>query len=203
LSQHRGHERPGAYPGQTKREGVTAMNPNWLKNYEQVIEPWKLHLALARMKAMRIRGQDLQDMMQELALPLIQFRYDPATADGATAETILCNTINSRLRQIRRARNRDQQRVIRRARWQGVTGDPDRDEKLTIYEEQFGLHLDVLEAMKTMPQFERSVCEGLMNGLSRYKIAQRLDCAWHTVRNAIKRIKVRLEEAGLGDWVIR
>ena len=72
-----------------------------------------------------------------------------------------------------------------------------------MYEECFGLRMDVRQVLRTMPAFERSVCEGLMNGLSRCAIARRLDCAWHTVRNAIKRIRVRLQEAGLDDWVIR
>ena len=67
------------------------------KQYAGVFDEWKIDLALGRIRAIGFALSDWPDLMQELAIVMLEFRYDPAKANGATEETALYAVINRNL----------------------------------------------------------------------------------------------------------
>ena len=64
-------------------------NEDLISKYDGAFETWKARLALARIKAMRFPRSEWPDLMQELAILIIQFEYDPDRNSGAKEETAL------------------------------------------------------------------------------------------------------------------
>ena len=69
------------------------------KQYVGVFEAWKIDLALGRIKAMGFGRSDWPDLMQELAIVMLEFRYDPKKSNGATEQTVFYEVINRNLLQ--------------------------------------------------------------------------------------------------------
>lgn len=132
---------------------------------------------------------------------LIRFRHRPAKSNGAKPETALCTIVNRRLCAILRGPARDQDRIDARIADLGLTGDPERDEQRLSYEEPTALRLDVRQQVAAMTPFDQAVCRGLIRGTNTRRIAQALDCDWHTVRRAVVRICRQFEAVGLHGYV--
>jgi len=55
--------------------------------YNGVLEGWKVLLIRARARRLKFRGQDLDEAVQEVALALIDFRFDSAHPSQASEQT--------------------------------------------------------------------------------------------------------------------
>lgn len=66
--------------------------------YRGVYEPWQIKLALGRLRYFRIPHHHWEDMMQELSIVVMTFRYDREKAKAASRETILCRLFDNRIR---------------------------------------------------------------------------------------------------------
>ena len=67
------------------------------KQYEELFDDWKIELALGRIRVMGFPKRDWPDLMQELAMVMLECRYDPAKANGATEETALFAVVSRRV----------------------------------------------------------------------------------------------------------
>jgi len=169
---------------------MAARKSTQFSSYEGKVPQWKVNLALGRIRAFGFPKDEWQDVLQELVVDLMAFRYDPAKANGAKESTALCSVVNNRLMTIVRGRERSRARLRRH----GAVVP-------TAYEDRTPLRLDVRTVVASLTPFERAVCAGLARDDSRHQIAQALGRGWHTVDRAIGAIQARFEELGMEDWL--
>ena len=164
------------------------------ERYAGVIERWKVDLAFDRIKAMGFPVSDWPDLMQELAISLLAFRYDPEQANGAGQRTAVSAVVQRRLLHLMRSRCRRIDSLNRYAREMGVKGD-DTDEEPCCYSEA-PVRMDVVTIRAGLGEFDRKVLSAFLAGHSRSRIARRLGCDWHEVDRAVRRIRQAFVEAG-------
>jgi DNA-directed RNA polymerase specialized sigma24 family protein len=173
-----------------------------LEMYKGAFEDWKAQLALSRIKALGFPSEDWADLMQEAAIVIHEFKYDPEHADGAKEDTALFAAINRHLLSLMRKRCREQdkiERYVARLRINLVV--PSLDANATV-EPDVALEVDVKHARTGLSEFDQNVCRALSLGLNAGQVARKLDCDWHTVRNAIGRIRRHFESNGLTKKVL-
>lgn len=172
-------------------------NEDLLSHYHQAFEPWKARLALGRIKAMRFPRTDWPDLMQELAIVIIQFKYDPHHGNGATEQTALFAALNRHLLFLMRGRCRDRCGFEHYLRSLGVREDGSFGGAEPCFEVDMPLSMSVAQAIHAMPALDRAVALGLAQGLTRGAIARRLGCDWKTVNSALRRIAARFEKSDI------
>jgi DNA-directed RNA polymerase specialized sigma24 family protein len=153
-------------------------------------------LALIRSRAVRfkIKRHDLEDAVQEVALYLLTFESDPATANGASESTILTGAIDLRLKQWLRTKQRYQDMVERCGAML-----PSDDELLCESSvEASDTALDVATVLADLPEFERQVGQMLSQGHNATSIARELGVKRPVVCEAMTAIRERFISAGLG-----
>lgn len=160
-------------------------------NYEGALDSWMVELAKQRARRYGFRGADLDDALQEVALELLAFRYDPAKSNGASAATAVTAVIDNRLAMLCRRETRYQQRLARAQEMdptesQGNDGD---------------LPLDVQSAVEELTPLQRQICHALSEGYSLNEVAARLGRSWCAVRDEVFRIRRCFELLGLGERV--
>jgi len=156
------------------------------KYYKDLIEEWKIDLALTRIECMGFPKSQWPDLMQELALLLLDFRYDPANASGAAELTVLYSVITQRLCHLRRSQSR---RIAREDRYAHLSGPDDEPVEYPFHPANVPTADDVAEVVAMLDEFEREVCSALAGGSSKSQIPCKLDCDWHTVDKAVGRIR--------------
>ena len=161
-----------------------------MPKYDGVLEPWKVDLIIARAKCMGFRKDELPDLMQDLALILSRFEYDPDRADGAKEGTAVQAVVDNHLLFARRTAERYQAAVEAGAPRSEPMCDAEDDE----------LAYDVQEILETLPEQERLICLGLAEGRSKDELAAQLGCSWHTVHKAVRRMASHFRELGLEGW---
>lgn len=158
------------------------------------VADWKLDLARYQAYRLGFRGADLDDAVQEVALLLLQFRYDPEQFQDATEQTVVNRVICNRLHSIRRSESRYQGRL------QHLQSQLDEDSE--IDESQSLDHVDACECVAAvvaeLSEFDQQVCSLLMDGESLAGIARVTRRNWHTVQNAVDRIRDQFRRSGLG-----
>jgi RNA polymerase sigma factor (sigma-70 family) len=162
-----------------------------MPKYDGVIEKWKVNLICTRARLMGFRGHELPDAMQEAALEVLAFRYDPDRANGATERTALTTVIDNRLRKMKRAATRYKAHV--ETMGQDAT-EFSRDEVDPCA-------MDVASALADLTPREREVCQGLADGLNMTEIARQIGCGWHTVERIVKRLRGQFRDMGLAGWI--
>ena len=169
------------------------------KQYEGVFEGWKVDLALGRIKAMGFPESDWPDLMQELAIVMLDFRCDPAKVNGAAEQTVFYEVISRTLLHQMRTRCRDAAKLKRYAREMGVRADGTGDEPCCHLSAP--TDMDVVQVCEGLSEFDQKVCRGIAMGKNRAEIARKLECDWGTVNKAIRRIRRIFAEAGLKGWM--
>lgn len=171
-----------------------------LPKYEGVIQTWKVKLAVSRIRAFRLPMDEWEDALQEIAIAILQFRFDPAKANGAKESTALCSLINNILRMTVRLKQRDRRRLDKYASRQPHAFDQETGEPLSE-DSSASLRMDVAAAVKAMTRFERSICMRLCRGDSMKAIAQQLRCDRGRVRRTVAAIRRRMRLAGIDGWM--
>ncbi len=164
-----------------------------MPRYEGIMEPWKVELITSRAKRMGFHEDEVPDLLQDLALVLGRFRYDPVKANGAKESTVLQTLIDNHLLFVRRTAKRYRAHV----EFASHRGEP------THHADEDHLAIDVRHAVAMLPEREQFICRSLAEGRSRHEIARRLGCGWYTLKRAIKRIAEHFEELGLEGWLDR
>ncbi len=128
--------------------------------------------------------------MQELAIVVFDFRFEPAKAGEACEETILCRALDNRIRMLARAHGRYQ------ALQERLMQMPQTEE----YEQTPGQGLEDAEVRRLvagLTPLQREICRALMDGQSVYAIARRSGRHYSTVRRNVERIREAFADAGL------
>ena len=176
-------------------------NEDLLSKYEGAFETWKARMALARIKAMRFPRNDGPDLMQELAILIIQFEYDPDRDSGAKEETALFAAMNRHLLFLMRGRCRDRKGFEQYLRSLGIHEDGSYIGPEPCFEIDIPLGMDVKRAVQGLSPFDQAVAKGLASGMNRFSIARQLDCDWKTVNKAVRRIAAHFQDLGIDTEV--
>ena len=174
-----------------------------LKQYEGAFEAWKAKLAISRIKALGFPKRDWADLMQDLAVVILEFEYDFARSNGATEQTVLYAVINRHLLHRMRGRYRDRERFMEYLHSLGVHDDGSYVGPDPCTETDYGLGLDVEQALPGLSPFDRAVATGLATGMSKAALARTLGCEWNTVHNAMRRIGEHFRRLGLDGEGLR
>jgi len=175
---------------QTNHQWSDPMHTN---QYTDIVDPWKLDLLRVRARRLNFDTHDLQEAEQELVPVLMAFSFDHAKANGATERTALTCVIDNRLKNRVRSSARYAHHL---AGARGAT----RDEAIDTTDREL-LRIDVRDAVAKLPDRERDICHGLLDGESIHEIAKRLGCTWHTVRRALDGVRERFVASGLDAWL--
>lgn len=159
------------------------------KQYAGAMEEWQLKLAFARMKEYRLPIDAWEDTMQELAIVISQFQFDPAKAKAASEETILCRMIDNCIRMLARSNFR-QKAFIGRLGKMRIDEQDDHRPEVAFADKQ----LD--ELVTSMGPLRREICQRLIAGENTSAIAQATGRAWTTIDHHIRQIKRALIKAG-------
>jgi DNA-directed RNA polymerase specialized sigma24 family protein len=149
---------------------------------------------------MRLRGHDLEDALQLVALELIAFQYDAARSGGASQRTALIGLIDKRLAMMCRRETRHRHRIERLTRLAEYNDrDPATGHPLTPSAvEATDLAVDVREAVADLPPPARQVCLALAEGQSMSTIARQLGTTWRSVRCQMLVIRRHFARLGIG-----
>jgi len=176
-------------------------NEDLLSKYEGAFEAWKARMALARIAAMRFPRNDWPDLMQELAILIIQFEYDPNHAAGAKEQTALFAAMNRHLLFLMRGRCRARKAFEQYLRSLGIHEDGSYVGPDPSFEIDIPLSMDVTRALEGLSRFDQTVARGLAAGMNRRAIARELDCDWKTVNKAVQRIAKHFHDLGIDTEV--
>lgn len=156
--------------------------------YEGVIEPEVVNHALGRMKRLGLPRHEWDDLLQDLAIEIMAFRFDEGRSNGARRTTAVCSLVNHVLISHLRREHRYRKRL----------------EALTpceSYEEPTALECDVRDACTRLTDRQRGVCAALVDDLSDSATARVLRCDRSTVRRMRRQIEDEFRRLGLDGWV--
>ena len=162
-------------------------------NYAGMVPPEVLELITRRVRYHRIPPDELDDLQQQIVPLLIDFRYDPAIANGASETTAMVAVIDNQIKTHRRARRRYRRKI---ERFQMQTREPS-----TTPHDQVDLRLDLERVLAQLSERDRAICQQLGQGHTTTDIAQRLNCGRDTVDYAVWRLRKVFKDAGLQIWV--
>jgi DNA-directed RNA polymerase specialized sigma24 family protein len=172
-------------------------NKQLLNSYEGAFEAWKMRLAVSRIKALGFPKADWPDIMQDLAVVILEFEYDPNHDNGASEQTALYAVINRHLLSLMRRRYRNRRGFDRYLRRLGIHEDGTYVGPDPCVEVNFALGMDVERALSSLSEFDRAVAHGLTESLSKAAMSRRLGCQWNTIHKAMRRIREHFEELGI------
>jgi RNA polymerase sigma factor (sigma-70 family) len=159
--------------------------------YTDIVDHWKIDLLRIRARRLGLGAHDIQEAEQDIVPLLAAFQFDPS--NGATERTALTRVIDNRLKNAKR-------RAARYARHIAESRNTKRDEAIDTTARSL-LVIDVRDAVAGLPDRERAVCRGLLDGYSVHEIAKQLGCTWHTVRRVLDGIRERFPAMGLDGWL--
>ena len=164
--------------------------------YEQYIggmAQWQIKLAIARMLNFRVPPDAWQNTMQELAIVVHTFTFDPKQAGAASEETILCRLFDNRIRMLART-NARRQATLKRL---GQLGQPEADTNTPC---DTAAQSEVLRVVAGFSPLDQRICHGLMNGLSALQIATLTGRHYTTIARHIQRIGEIFADRGYDPW---
>ncbi len=164
--------------------------------YPAVLTNWQNNLIIARAKRMGLRGHEVLEAQQEIALHVAAFQHQPERSNGASEATALTAVIDRRLKMLRRAGARYQRRQQRAHLLRVRPSDHRQDLDRHL------LAVDVRDAIAGLPPTEQLVCQLLGQGATIASIARTLCCSWHSAQRIIENIRTQFRGKGLDGWII-
>jgi hypothetical protein len=161
-------------------------------------EDWKSELILKIARRKGFQAHELNDAHQQIQLEILNYKFDPRKAHGATERQIMSLLIEKKLTHIQRseARRRKHIEKIRRvcgpSRFQSHS-----DEAHIKHENRFELRIDIEKALQDLAPLEQRVCEALSTGESRLQLSKRFKLSRHRINQIIDRIREQFINLGL------
>ncbi len=159
------------------------------QRYVGGLEPWQIKLAIARLLHFRVPPDCWDDMMQELAMVICEFRFDPARAHSAGRKTVLCRALDNRIRSLARSNGRRLAMIERLGRMAQETED-------TYGPDDACVDAEVRQMVAELPPFQQEICRGMMDSQSILKIAHGMGKHYTTIRRHVNRIRRKFAERG-------
>ena len=171
-------------------------------NYGNLLEPWKMDLALKRARKRRFGPDELEDAQQDLIQAMLNFKYEPARSNGATETTVITALIDNRLSLIRRGqtRRRKHEDLYRETRG-SFEGKPIPDKVDPIDARAMALEFDMDEVMDRLTTLEQVICIRLSRGDSRLQISIALRLSRYALDRLIKGLREKFEAWGFDSWL--
>ena len=173
------------------------MNKNRIRElYQQYVggmEDWQIKLAIARMMSFRVPQDAWEDTMQELAIVILEFRFDPDKAHAASERTILCRALDNRIRMLARGNARRLAMLDRLGRMTQSVED-------THTPDDIAAEAEVRQLVAGLTPQQREICRALMNGESVYRLARRTGKHYETVCRHVRRIRQTFADRGIDSW---
>ena len=156
--------------------------------YGGLIETGIIRIAIKRLQRLGFPRHQWDDVLQELAIEILQFQFDPGRANGGKEATVLCRLIDNRLISLLRSQKRCQERLQQlRPR--------------ETHEENISLRLDVRDVVARLSPRQQAVCRGFARGDSITQIARDLGCGRATVRRIRDCVRREFQAVGLDGRV--
>lgn len=160
-------------------------------SYEGMLDQVTERLMIQRARHFGFQGEELDDVLQDLAIKLQSFAYDATRTESLSEQSMLAvwldNHLKNHLRTSKRRRMRNERQAKENARH---TTDYVTQESIT-QEAEFNLFA------ATLTPFDRKVFNWLRKGKELTFIAGKLKCRWHTVKCAAHRLAASLIKKGL------
>lgn len=160
-------------------------------SYEGMLEDWKAKLMIMRARTLGFRGEELDDALQDLALVVAAFKFDPVRAQGMSEESTLAVVMDNFLRNQLRTQKRRQRRENTDADYRG-RNSVDYVSEISMQQDTdinaFALHLK---------PFHQKVLHYLRDGKDLTWIAIKLDVRWQTVQEATEKIGANMAHCGI------
>jgi DNA-directed RNA polymerase specialized sigma24 family protein len=163
------------------------------RQYLGGMEEWQIKLAIARMMHFRVPRGAWRDTMQELALVVHEFTFDPDKAHAASEETILCRLFDNRIRMLARTNARRQVLVERLGLMTWAEEDDRTPDDIASDDE-------VRQLVAALPPLQQQICRGLMEGLSELQIAARTGRHYTTICRHVGHIRQAFADRGFDTW---
>ncbi|MDZ4852128.1 MAG: hypothetical protein SGI77_22805 [Pirellulaceae bacterium] len=127
----------------------------------------RMNLIRARGRKLGLEGADLDDAVQDVAMAILKFRYDPLRSNGASEKTALIHVMDRRLISFLRSKGRRLKHVapIDLQNTNESKGLESQDRTIDINV----IQSDVRLAMLSIDELQHRVCRLLMAGLSQAK----------------------------------
>jgi RNA polymerase sigma factor (sigma-70 family) len=171
-------------------------------SYLGVVEQEVPRLVVSRARRLRVSGDEIDDLQQQIVPKLAEFQYDASRSNGASRTTAMTGVIDRQIKAHLRAKHRYQKRIERLQVMSGASayGRPVWPDHVTK-PEPVDLRMDLAAAMSSLSARDRSICQGLADGLTVKVIAGQLGCGRDTVTRAIVRIREVFTAAGMRAWI--
>lgn len=160
------------------------------KRYLKALKPWQIKMAMGRLKHFGVPLREWEDAMQELAIEIIQFRFDPERAKAASEETILCRLLDNRIRELARANGRRQACMDRLS----LMAHPVEDLATPDRAAEEG---ELRELVGQLTPVQQEICRRLLADEAPDRIGREMGHDWHFVKRQIAAIRVFLSERGI------
>jgi len=160
------------------------------KQYVNALKSWQIRLAIGRLRHFRVPPDSWEDTMQELAIVVHEFRFDPAKSHGASEETILCRFFDRRIKMLARCNARRLAMLERLGQMSQQVEDTRLPEDAIVEEE-------VRSVVAQLPPLRQEICQALADGESVYLIARRTGMHYETIRRHVRHIRAAFTNRGL------
>jgi len=166
--------------------------------YPGLIDDWKVQLVRRRARQLGFRRHELGDALEELILPILQFRFDPDRSHGASEKTALCALIDHQLKALVRKQARYRKHVkalcqsrtpLKRCRKHVLPSTADFSSP--------GERMEFAELLAPLSSEQHQVCLALIDGHSIAQIAESLGCSWHRINRIIDQVRHHLRQQGV------
>ena len=169
------------------------MEDNWIrelyKRYLNGLEPWQIKLAMSRLKRYGVPRAAWEDAMQELAIIIVEFRFDPAKAGKASERTALCRRLDRRIKMMARQNGRQVAFHSRLAEMANPTED--------LYTPDLAAaDAEVRATVRELTPSQQEICKELASGRTVWQIARGTGHNWHTIQRQVAQIRQHFEERG-------
>ena len=169
-------------------------------SYVGIVEQEVPGLVVSRARRLRLGRDEIDDLQQQIVPKLAEFQYDASRSNGASRTTAMTGVIDRQIKAYLRAKHRYQKRIERLQVMSGVLAYG-RPVHHVTQPEPVDLRLDLATAMATLSARDRTICQGLGDGLTVKAIAEQLGCGRDTINRAIVRIHEVFAAAGLRAWI--
>lgn len=163
------------------------------QEYVGALEEWQIKLAIARMEHFKLPWTAWGDVMQELAVLILNFSFDSSKRHSASKATVLCYSIDNHIRMHMRSHARYQAMLDRLGKSkQPEVGNHTPDDAAAAAE--------VVEVVQDLTPEQQEICQGLMAGESMNQIARQMGKHYEVICRQVNAIRKVFTERGFDQW---
>lgn len=169
------------------------MDDNWIrelyKRYLDGLESWQIKLAMSRLIRYGVPKAAWEDVMQELAIVVVEFRFDSAKAGKASERTVLCRRLDRRIKMLARGNGRQMAFNIRLTEMANQTKD-------LCTPDLAAADAEVRAAVGELTPKQQKICQELESGRTVWQIAKATGHNWHTIQRQVAQIRRHFKRWG-------